>query len=69
MFAAPGLPISHRATTYGMEQPQNDPPATPVDATEPTEEQREMQDRLDDPTPDPEAPAGHQDRHQVADET
>ncbi|WP_173008186.1 hypothetical protein [Mycolicibacterium sp. P1-18] len=52
-----------------MEQPQNDPPATPVDATETTEEQRELQDQLDDPTSDPEAPAGHQDRHQVADET
>jgi len=63
------LPISRRATSYGMEHPQNDSPATPVDATETTEDQREMQDQLDDTTSDPEAPAGHQDRHQVADET
>jgi len=52
-----------------MGHPQNDPPATPRDATETTEEQRELQDHLDDPTSDPQAPAGHQDRHQVADET
>lgn len=52
-----------------MGQPQNDPPATPRNATEATEEQRELQEQLDDPTPDPQAPAGHQDRHQVADET
>lgn len=57
------------ATTYRMGHPQNDPPATPRDATETTEEQRELQDQLDDPTSDPQAPAGHQDRHQVADET
>jgi len=57
-----------RATTYGME-PGSDASANPVDATEATEEQREMQDLLDDQTSDPEAPAGHQDRHQVADET
>ncbi|MCV7422413.1 hypothetical protein H7K45_17845 [Mycobacterium yunnanensis] len=50
-------------------EPGSDAPANPVDATEATEEQREMQDQLDDPTIDPEAPAGHQDRHQVADET
>ncbi|MDP9168812.1 MAG: hypothetical protein M3O32_22565 [Actinomycetota bacterium] len=51
-----------------MEQ-QSTPPATPKDATEATEEQRELQAQLDDRTTDPEAPAGHQDRHQVADET
>ncbi len=50
-------------------EPGSDASANPVDATEATEEQREMQDLLDDQTSDPEAPAGHQDRHQVADET
>lgn len=48
---------------------QDTPSATPEDATKATVEQREMQDHLDDPTPDPEAPGGHQDRHQIADET
>lgn len=50
-------------------QQQSDTPATPKDATEATEEQREMQAELDHPADDPEAPAKHQDRHQVADET
>jgi hypothetical protein len=51
-----------------MEQ-QNMPPATPKDATKATEEQRELQSQLDDPRSDPQAPGGHQDRHQMADET
>jgi hypothetical protein len=41
----------------------------PKDATQTTDEQREMQDQLDHRDDDPEAPARHQDRHQVADET
>nr|WP_194945739.1 hypothetical protein [Mycolicibacterium malmesburyense]CRL67427.1 hypothetical protein CPGR_00427 [Mycolicibacterium malmesburyense] len=48
---------------------QNDPPATPKDATKVTEEQRALQDDLDHRDDDPEAPGGHQDRHDVADET
>lgn len=48
---------------------QNDPPATPMDATKATEEQRALQDELDHRNDDPEAPGGHQDRHDVADET
>jgi hypothetical protein len=51
-----------------MEQ-QNIPPSTPKDATEATEEQRILQDELDHRDDDPEAPAKHQSRHQVADET
>ncbi len=51
-----------------MEQ-SNDPPATPKDATEVTEEQRELQDELDHKNDDPNAPGGHQSRKQVADET
>jgi hypothetical protein len=50
-----------------MEQ-QNDPPATPTDATKATEEQRELQEQLDHRDDDPEGPGLHQDRHQVADE-
>ena len=45
------------------------PPATPKDATKATEEQRELQSRLDDQPTDPQPPGGHQDRHQIADET
>lgn len=51
-----------------MEQ-QDTPSTTPEDATKATEEQRAMQDQLDDPTRDPDGPGGHQDRHQIADET
>ena len=51
-----------------MEQ-QNLPPATPKDATKATEEQRELQDALDHENDDPNAPGGHQDHHQIADET
>ncbi|MFV9632229.1 hypothetical protein [Mycobacterium neumannii] len=47
----------------------NDPPATPMDATKATQEQRALQDDLDHRDDDPEAPGGHQDRHDVADET
>jgi hypothetical protein len=51
-----------------MGQP-NDPPATPRDAREATEEQRELQEEFDHRNDDPEAPGGHQTRDQVADET
>ncbi len=48
---------------------RNDPPEHPRDAREPTEEQRELQDELEHRNDDPDAPGGHQTRHQVADET
>jgi hypothetical protein len=51
-----------------MEQ-QKTPPPTPRDATKATAEQRELQEQLDDREQDPQAPARHQDRHQIADET
>jgi hypothetical protein len=57
----PGNPID-------MEQ-QKTPPPTPRDATKATAEQRELQEQLDDRLRDPQAPARHQDRHQIADET
>ena len=47
----------------------NDPPATPKDATEVTEEQRELQHELDHKYDDPDAPGRHQSRQQIADET
>lgn len=46
----------------------NQPPATPVDATKASEEQRVLQDQLDRQNDDPAGP-GKVDRHQVADET
>jgi hypothetical protein len=46
-----------------------DPRATPLDATKSTEEQRELQDKLDHQHDDPDAPGQHQSRDQVADET
>lgn len=51
-----------------MEQ-QNNPPATPKDATKATEEQRELQEQLNHKDDDPDAPGQHQDRHGIADET
>jgi hypothetical protein len=36
----------------------NDPPATPKDATKATDEQRDMQDKLEHRNDDPEAPVG-----------
>ena len=50
-------------------QQRNDPPQTPMDATKPTEEQRELQEEFDHRNDDPDAPGGHQTRKQVADET
>jgi hypothetical protein len=47
----------------------NNPAPTPKDATEATEEQRELQDQLDHQNDDPDAPGLHQSRKQVADET
>ncbi|UNB53553.1 hypothetical protein [Mycolicibacterium sp. YH-1] len=51
-----------------MEQ-QRTPPPTPRDATKATDEQRELQDQLEHQNDDPDAPARHQDRHGIADET
>lgn len=48
---------------------KTDPPtATPEDARKATPEQREMQRELDHQDDDPDAPARHQDRHQIPDE-
>ncbi len=44
-------------------------PYTPKDARQVTDDQRELQDELNHRDDDPEAPGGHQSRHQVADET
>ena len=52
-----------------MEQ-QSTPPPTPKDATEATEEQRELQDELDrQKGEDPDGPGLQQSRRQVSDET
>jgi hypothetical protein len=50
-------------------QQRSGPSPTPKDASAATDEQREIQELLDHRNDDPEAPGGHQDRHQVADET
>jgi hypothetical protein len=51
-----------------MEQNSNTPP-TPKDATKATEEQRRLQDELDHQNDDPDAPGGHQDGDQLAQES
>ncbi|WP_347133204.1 hypothetical protein [Mycobacterium sp. DL] len=51
-----------------MEQ-TNGPSPTPEDATEATEEQRELQEKLEHQDDDPDAPARSQTRHQIPDET
>jgi hypothetical protein len=51
-----------------MEQTSRSP-ATPKDATQPTEDQLAVQEKLDHQHDDHEAPGRHQSRDQVADET
>ncbi|GAB2999999.1 hypothetical protein MBOU_19340 [Mycobacterium bourgelatii] len=53
-----------RSLGYGQRMKQD-----PKDATQVTEEQRRMQEELDHQGEDPDAPALHQSRHDVADET
>jgi hypothetical protein len=50
-----------------MEQ-VNNPPSTPKDATKATEEQQELQRKLECQNDDPDAPGRHQNRDKVADE-
>ncbi|BBY90560.1 hypothetical protein MGALJ_02290 [Mycobacterium gallinarum] len=53
-----------------LRMPQtNDPSSTPKDATKATDDQREIQDKLDHQHDDPDAPGRHQTKDQVADET
>jgi hypothetical protein len=47
----------------------SDPPPAPKDATQATEEQRELQDQLEHRGDDPDAPGLHQSRHNIADES
>ena len=51
-----------------MEQSTNFPSATPEDATKASDEQRELQEKLDHKDDDPDAPARSQTRHQIPDE-
>lgn len=54
-----------------MEQnntPSPTPEPTPEDATKASDEQRELQDKLDHQNDDPEAPAGWQTRNEIPDE-
>ena len=53
-----------------MDQQTNfDPPPAPEDARKATEEQRELQEKLEHQNEDPDAPGLHQSRHDVADES
>lgn len=64
--------ITGLATVRPGEPPRmqtNGPPSTPKDATKATDEQRDIQEKLDHRNDDPEAPGGHQTKDQVADET
>lgn len=45
------------------------PAARPKDARKPTQDQRDMQEKLDHPDEDPDAPALHQSRHDLPDES
>ena len=65
--AAKRLVTCQTGDTSAMEQ-QSTPPPTPKDATEASEEQRELQEELDHQGEDPEGPALQQTRNQVADE-
>ncbi|HEY9267346.1 MAG TPA: hypothetical protein VIQ11_22375 [Mycobacterium sp.] len=52
-----------------MEQTNDVPAPTPEDATKATEEQRDMQEKLEHQDEDPDAPARTQSRHQIPDES
>ena len=53
-----------------MDQQNNiDPAATPEDARKATEEQRQLQEQLDHQDEDPNGPALHQSRQDLADES
>ncbi|MCV6965911.1 hypothetical protein BST27_03390 [Mycobacterium intermedium] len=56
--------LDSRALGYVLDMKQD-----PKDATQVTEEQRRVQEELDHQGEDPDAPALHQSRHDVADET
>ena len=49
-------------------EPTNDPAGKPKDASKATDEQRDLQDKLDHRNDDPNAPGGHQTKDDVADE-
>jgi hypothetical protein len=65
---AMGLAFGRPGETPRMEQ-TNDPPSVPKDATKATDDQRDIQEKLDHRNDDPDAPGGHQTKDQVADET
>ena len=53
-----------------MDQQVNiDPPPAPEDAMEVTEDQRELQEKLEHQGDDPDAPGLHQSRHDLPDES
>ncbi len=53
-----------------MDQQNNiDPAPTPEDARKATEEQRRLQEQLEQSDDDPNGPGRHQSRHDVADES
>ncbi|WP_197283520.1 hypothetical protein [Mycobacterium sp. Marseille-P9652] len=53
-----------------MDQQNNiDPAPTPEDARKATEEQRELQEQLEQRDNDPDAPGRHQSHHDLADES
>jgi hypothetical protein len=47
----------------------NNPRSKPKDATKATDDQRELQEKLEHQNDDPDAPGRQQTRHQAADET
>jgi len=49
-------------------EPESHTPDNDTDATQATDEQRDLQDKLDHQDDDPDAPAGWQTRHQIPDE-
>jgi hypothetical protein len=51
------------------QQVNTDPPPAPEDARKATEEQRELQEKLEHQDDERDAPGLHQSRHDVADET
>jgi hypothetical protein len=62
-------PLDARRTSRVDQQVNIDPPAAPEDARKATQEQRELQEKLEHQDDERDAPGLHQSRHDVADET
>lgn len=65
----PGTAVEARGRSRVDQQVNIDPPPAPEDARKATEEQRELQEKLEHQDDDPDGPALHQSRRDLPDES